>query len=114
MRANYKILGAILDEVSLHQIAKRIPSSIKLKDYGSYEFSQSRDPTLLAPKNTIQAEDTDYLISKSNSNSQEIIKLNRNSDSNEKMGISEAPKGFYQALKRGLRRLSSIRRNNSA
>ena len=103
-------LGAILDEVGLHQLTKRIPSSIKPKGFGSFEFSQSRDPTLMAPKNTIQADDTEYLMFES----QEKIEPIRNAGSMDKMGFPQATKSIYQALKRGLRRLSGVRRNNSA
>lgn len=65
----------------------------------------------MAPKNTIQAVDTDYLMSESQ---EKINKPIPNSESMERLGFPQATKNIYQALKRGLRRLSGIKRNNSA
>jgi len=64
----------------------------------------------MAPKNTIQGVNSEYLMIET----QEKIKPLINSESMEKMGLPQATKSIYQALKRGIRRLSSIRRNNSA
>ena len=65
----------------------------------------------MVPKNTIQTDDTEHLMFESQ---EKIIKPIRNSDSIEKIGFPQATRSIYQALKRGLRRLSGIKRNNSA
>lgn len=101
-------LGAILEEVSLHQLSQRIP--ISMKYIGKEGFDISRDPTLVVPKNYIQAVDDNYSESQANT---QILRDGSN-NSMDKISIPQATRNIYQALKRGLRRLSSIRRNNSA
>jgi hypothetical protein len=99
-------LGAILEEVGLHQQSNRIPLPITLKKDALQGVYDSRDPTLIAPKNAIQTCEDEYGIHQSN---EEISQNHKNPL--EKQGTTRS---IYQALKNGLRRLSSIRRNNSA
>lgn len=77
-----------------------------IKKLASQGLDDSRDPTLIAPKNAIQEGVYEYGGRQSN---EEISQYQQNSS--EKQGTTRS---IYQALKRGLRRLSSIRRNNSA
>lgn len=90
----------------MHQLSNRIPSSIPLKKLPRQDYHDSRDPTLIVPQNKIQADESDYARRQLN---EETVQEDQNSS--EKQG---ATRSIYQALKRGLRRLSSIRRNNSA
>lgn len=102
------IIGAILDEIGLHQLSNQIPQAINIKSIGINAFGISRDPTLVAPRNSIQADNFEYL----NMNANE--RLLHEEDHCDKHSQPQASRNIYQALKRGLRRLSSIRRNNSA
>lgn len=109
----FTFIGAILDEVRLHQLSNQIPQTMNLKSYEAKELDKSRDPTLVAPRNSIQAGNFELF----NVNPTERL-LNAdgfNEDGNDdKQSQPQPSRSIYQALKRGLRRLSSIRRNNSA
>lgn len=105
----FNFLGTILNEVGLHQLSSLIPTSINYKPIGN-DLANSRDPTLVPPKNTIQSS----IQNLPQSQSQENIFKNSKSSSLEKNTLPQATKNIYQAFKRGLRRLSSLRRNNSA
>lgn len=98
-------IGAILDEVGLHQLTSKIPSSIQLKNHVHLDISETRDPTRVAPKNTIQIGEDPWAGRQFNE------EITQDDQSTEKQGTTRS---IYQALKRGIRRLSSIRRNNSA
>ena len=98
-----------MNEVGIHQLSNLIPASINYKPVGN-DFVNSRDPTLVPPKNTIQNSIQNLPLSQSQDN---ILKNSKNI-SLEKNTLPQATKNIYQAFKRGLRRLSSLRRNNSA
>lgn len=107
---DFSFLGAILEEIGLHQLSHRIPPSIKFNGLIGKTGDHSRDPTLIAPKNYIQAGENNHSYSHSND---QFIR-GSNASSMEKIGIPQASRSIYQALKRGLKRLGSLRRNNSA
>jgi hypothetical protein len=77
-----------------------------MKKHSRHDLHESRDPTLIVPKNIIQAGEIDYTNYQLQGDASTEYQ-----NSSEKQG---ATRSIYQALKRGLRRLSSIRRNNSA
>lgn len=100
-----------MEEIALHHQSNRLPNTMPLKSREFLHYHNSRDPTLTAPKNLIQSEDMD-------NHGGQIYASDRVSSQEgwiEKQAEQPpATKGIYQALKRGIRRLSGFRRNNSA
>ena len=107
-----------MEEIALNYLSSSIPHHTSLlKDYSS------RDPTMTQPTNTIQEVDAPstnynvtagkgyYSLSRSGMSETPESSLSRG-NSAEKFG--RATRNIYEALKRGLRRLGSIKRNNSA
>ena len=119
-------LDAILQEIALNYLSSSIPSinhHTLLKDHSS------RDPTQVQPTNVMQGPSA---ITTSNHGKHKSYSLSRSGLSDSSIGNSttattgsmsrtssaekfgRATKNFYEAFKRGLKRLGSIKRNNSA
>jgi hypothetical protein len=119
----FRILDAILQEIALNYLSSSIPSNLLIHP----KEHSSRDPTQIQPTNIIQGASTTTNYGKHKSYSLSRSGLSDASSSNirdfgnssfsktssaEKFG--RATKSFYEAFKRGLKRLGSIKRNNSA
>jgi len=118
-------LECILDEIALSQLSRKIPNSLQFKGYPQLLNDISKDPTLhVPPSNAPQPGYAGLIGSRSRD-------LNESQDSadfissftgqlqiDKEAAIRQPPiaaaKNFYQAFKRGLKRLGSLRRNNSA
>lgn len=101
----------------MNYYSSSIPQRLNLKDHSSMD--QIRDPTRrLPPSNSIQEADIFYNHKSYQSLSQDAISTGSISgsvsrtSSIEKFG--QATKNIFQAVKRGIKRFGSLRRNKSA
>jgi serine/threonine protein kinase len=115
------VVDCILEEVSFTQLSARIPASVPFKEHPLLLVDISKDPAVLAaPSNVMQPGYSNLVNSRSRELTGDDSEVSapmlpgHNADTDQSVVGTAAAKSFYQAFKKGLKRLGSIRRNNSA